>query len=204
MATSHPRLIAITDAARFGVAETLRAFERLCFAARPGAVCVQVRETFAAGTHLEFARQLQSICSRSEQILAINDRLDVALALQVSAVHLKGSSVAAEEVRTLWAARGLHVWLSRAWHSGEVLPAQEVDAWVVSPVVDARKGRAPLGLSGLSKVVRDAAPRLVYALGGVEPPAVRPILGVGAQGVAAISACYVDPLPLVQELGIIR
>jgi thiamine-phosphate pyrophosphorylase len=204
MAKSFPRLIAITDAERFGMEETLRAFERLCFAARPGTVCVQVRETFEAAVHLEFARQLQSICSRSEQVLSINDRLDLALALRVGAVHLKGSSVAAEEVKTLWAAQGLSVWLTRAWHLGEVRPGEVVDAWMVSPVVDGRKGRSALGLSGLSAIVRDAAPSLVYALGGVEPPTVRPILGTGAHGVAAISACYVHPLPLVQELGIIR
>lgn len=204
MAQSIPRLIAITDAERFGAEATLRAFGSLCFAARPGTVCVQVRETFTAAEYLPFARHLQSVCQRSEQLLSINDRLDVALVLRAPAVHLKGSSVAAADVKTLWAARGLGVWLSQAWHPDEVPPAQGVDAWVVSPVVDARKGRAPIGLPGLSAVVRDAAPRLVYALGGVEAPAVRPILATGAQGIAAISACYVHPLPLLQELGIIR
>jgi thiamine monophosphate synthase len=105
----------------------------------------------------------------------------------------------------LWAARGWPLWVYQAWHPGDDEPIPvDVDALVVSPVMAARKGRAPLGTAGLAKCVREVAPLPVYALGGVEAGCVREVLGVGACGVAAIGACYVQPLPLVRELGIIR
>lgn len=204
MADSRPRLIAITDVARFGEASTLVAFERLCFAARPRSVCVQLRLDGTARTQLELGRRLRRICVESEQILGVNDRFDVALALEVNAVHLKSKSVSAAEVRRLWTTRGWPLWISQAWHPADEAAPDAVDALVVSPVMGARKGRNPLGPAGLAQCVGAVAPLEVYALGGIEAANVRGSLAAGARGVAAIGACYLQPLPLVQELGIIR
>ncbi len=181
------------------------AFERLCFAARPRSVTVQLRLNTTAGAQLELGRRIRATCVESEQFLCVNDRFDIALALEATAVHLKTETVSAAEVRRLWAARGWPLWVYQAWHpeDDEPIPV-DVDALVVSPVMGARKGRAPLGMAGLARCVREVAPLPVYALGGVEADCVREILTTGARGVAAIGACYVQPLPLIRELGIIR
>lgn len=203
MADSSPRLIAITDVTQFGEAQTLVAFERLCFAARPRSVCVQLRLDGTAQAQLELGHHLRRICVESEQTLSVNDRFDVALALELSAVHLKSKSVPAAEVRRLWADRGWPLWMSQAWHAEDEPAPVDVDALVVSPVMGARKGRRPLGPARLGQCVR-AVELDVYALGGIEAAYVRENLAAGARGVAAIGACYLQPLPLVRELGIIR
>jgi|SRR5690606_23035497 len=204
MAYAQPRLIAITDVAQFGVAHTVAALERLCMAAAPASVCVQLRWDAPAAELFALGCRLRDVCTASEQRLAVNERLDVALALKLGAAHLKSTSVAATTARQLWAQRGQTVWLTRAWHPADDALPIGADALVVSPVGAERKGRGALGVTGLRAAVAQAAPAAVYALGGVDEGNVAPLVGAGARGVAAIGACYRDPVALLAELGILR
>jgi thiamine-phosphate pyrophosphorylase len=204
MARPEPRLIAITDVAQYGAAATLEAFGRLCHAAIPGSVCVQLRSRASAAERLALGAQLAVLCATSEQHLSVNDRLDVALALGVEAVHLKGGSVPGTMARRLWTARGSEVWLTRAWHPEDEAMPSDVDALVVSPVCAPRKGRAPLGFEGLHAAVERAGKLPVYALGGVDGGNVAPVVAAGARGVAAIGACYGNFMPLLRALDIAR
>lgn len=193
-------MIAITDVALHGPARTLELFEGLCHAASPGSVCVQLRwdatplELFALG------ERLRAICVDSEQVLSVNERLDVALALGATAVHLKARSIAAHDVRALWRSRGRDLWLTRAWHpAGETVPP-DVDAVVASPVGAERKGRPPLGTVGLrAACLRCPVP--VYALGGVDSSNAASMIVAGARGIAAIGACHDEPRELLEALG---
>lgn len=205
MALAAPRLIAITDVARFGVTRTLDAFERLCKAAVPGSVCVQLRlEATPAGEWLTLGRRLATISAESEQELCVNERLDVALALGARRVHLKTQSVAAPRVRQLWQVRGLDVWVSRAWHPTEQAPPVGVDALVISPALAPRKGRPALGAAQLDDWARVVSPTPVFALGGIDARNVGQLSTLGVAGVAAIGACYDEPEPLLRSLAIIR
>lgn len=204
MAHPEPRLIAITDVAQYGVAATFDAFARLCRAAKPGSLCVQLRWQASAKEQLALGERLAALCATSEQHFSVNDRLDVALALGARAVHLKGGSVLGAVARRLWATRGSAVWLTRAWHpEDEALPTG-IDALVVSPVSGARKGRTPLGVAGLRAAVERAGKLPVYALGGVDGGNVAPLVAAGARGVAAIGACYGDFMPLLRALDVTR
>lgn len=204
MAYTHPRLIAITDVTQFGATHTATAFERLCHAAAPGSVCVQLRWDAPAAELLALGSRLRELCAESRQRLAVNERLDVALALELGAAHLKSTSVAAVTARGLWAQRGEMVWLSRAWHPVDEPLPMGVDALVVSPVCAERKGRQALGIAVLHAAVVKAARVPVYALGGVDEGNVAPVVATGARGVAAIGACYRDPIALLDQLGILR
>lgn len=205
MALSTPRLIAITDVARFGVARTLEAFARLCKAAVPQSVCVQLRlEDVPAGEWLELGRQLQEICAESEQEFCINERLDVALVLGARRVHLKAKSVAAALVQELWQRRHLTVWVSQAWHPTEQSPPVGVDALVISPAFAPRKGRPALGATQLADWARVVSPTPVFALGGIDVRNVGQLVTLGTCGVAAIGACYDSSEGLLESLTIIR
>lgn len=204
MASSGLRLIAITDVARFGVGRTLDAFGWLCSNAAPGTVCVQLRLDAPAKQWFALGSRLLVVCAETEQALCVGERLDVALALGVDHLHLKGGSIAAADARRLWAARGRSPWISRAWHpSDEVVPAS-VDALLVSPVAAQRKGRLPIGMAGLRGCLGDTGPAAVFALGGIGPREAEQALGSGARGVAAIGACYDQGRELLQALGIFR
>lgn len=200
MAGTRPRLIAITDVAVHGPARTLELFEHLCHAARPGSVCVQLRWDAAPRELFALGERLCAICVDSEQILSINERLDVALALGATAVHLKTRSVAAREVRALWGSRGRDVWVTRAWHPADESVPLDVDALVASPVAAERKGQPPLGTDGLRAACL-GCPVPVYALGGVDSSNAASMILAGAQGVAAIGACHDEPLALLEALG---
>lgn len=204
MAQPRPRLIAITDVAHYGASRTLDAFSRLCRCAVPGAVCVQLRWDASPRQVLELGRALAAVCVSSEQHLCVNERLDVALALGVRAVHLKANSPEAGTVRQLWTARRTDVWLTRAWHPESDALRRDVDALVVSPVGAERKGRQALGLDGLRAAATAAGETPVYALGGVDGSNVEQIVAAGARGVAAIGACYGEVLPLLRGLGVAR
>lgn len=204
MALPTPRLIAITDVARYGVARTLEAFERLCKAAVPGSVCVQLRlEGVPAAQWLDLGRRLQAICAASEQEFCVNERLDVALVLGARRVHLKAKSVTASVARKLWQARDLTVWVSQAWHPADQ-PPENIDALVISPAFAPRKGRPALGATQLGDWVRVVSPTPVFALGGVDGRNVGQLITLGTCGVAAVGACYDEPEFLLESLATIR
>ncbi|HYJ10099.1 MAG TPA: thiamine phosphate synthase, partial [Polyangiaceae bacterium] len=90
------------------------------------------------------------------------------------------------------------------------LPELEgVDALVLSPIFQPRKGRAALGATALRELAHSATlfglSTPVYALGGVTAPEVAACDREGATGVAAIGAALgPDSLQLLRALGIER
>ncbi len=210
-------MIAITATAARGIEATVEAMSGLCQLAQPGSVAVHLREReLGAAALLELADRLRRVTRQFEQRLLINDRLDVAWMCGADGVHVTEQSVSALQARALFAQRGAPIWLSRAWHRPRVAPEQTggaagpegVDAWVLSPVVEARKGAPAVGISGLAHFVRLARalerPAVVYALGGVRAAAARECLAAGAVGVAAIGAAYEEPEALLSALGALR
>lgn len=206
---AFPRLIAITDLARVGSAETLARFERLATAARPGTVMVQLRDRERpARERLECGRRLAEVCRKTGQTLQVNDRLDLAILLGAGAVHLGEASVETAEARRVV---GADVWITRACH--EVAKVAEVDAdgVVLSPIMATRKGRPALGLPALQnarglleRAGGDAGrPRLV-ALGGVDAAGGAPCFDAGADAVAVVGAWLSgpDPADLLDAIGI--
>ena len=100
---------------------------------------------------------------------------------------------------------GADVALSRGCHDPNVAPEPELDALLLSPIFDARKGRPPLGVAALS-TARAAYPVPAwYALGGVDAENAAACLTAGAAGVAVIGAALSpDPEPLLSALGILK
>lgn len=195
-----PTLILLSDAAliegRPGAEE--RWFDEVLpavlEAARPQSLQVQLRHKQAtAKVRLRRAHQLRSLASRFGQSFVVNDRLDIALVSEADGVHLPERGVSVEAARRLL---GSHRWVSRAWH-GEPIERGSAppDAWLLSPVVQPRKGRPALGLRGLREAIEraraavsepDEAP--VYALGGVTAESAAACLEAGARGVVVVGA----------------
>ena len=206
----RPRLIAITDTARFGSERTLEALDAWMAQALPGQLAVQLRDrTRSARDRHELGCRLRELSHRHGQPLLINDRIDLALALRADGVHLGEHSMTAAEARQLL---GERAWVSCACHdptrvlSGEFLPA---DAVVLSPVFAPRKGAPALGLELVAECqarlgAREGGPALV-ALGGVDVAGAESCAQLGV-GVAAIGAIFevADPAPMLRALGILR
>jgi thiamine-phosphate pyrophosphorylase len=150
-----------------------------------------------------FGRELGALCRAERQWLEVNDRSDLAVLLEADALHLGEASVAASDARRVVGGR---MFVSRACHDPGVALEAGVDAWVLSPIFERRKGRGALGSGALSALVArcgDAA--RVFALGGVDPRHAGESLRSGAAGVAAIGSVLTasEPELLLDALGIL-
>jgi len=195
-ASREPRLIAIIDSERAGFDVWLARLEPLLANARPGGVLVMLRDRqLPARERRLMGETLRRLTSAYEQLLSVNDRLDLALLLDADAVHLPESGVSVDEARWFGARYGRRWWVSRASHEPSEAAAARADALLLSPVVEARKGRPALGLLGVQRARTELdgrPPELgtcrVYALGGVTAAETPALLAAGAHGVAAIGA----------------
>ncbi len=206
----RPSLIAITDSSRFGAEHMLETLNTWMAQARPGQMAVQLRDrSRSARERYELGRRLRELCRRYGQGFVVNDRADLALALEADGVHLGEQSMSAAEARHIL---GERAWISCACHDpGRVTSREflEADALLLSPVFAPRKGAAALGLEVIAKCqerlrAMGRGPALV-ALGGVDVAGARACARLGA-GVAAIGAVFEtdDPGPMLQALGIGR
>jgi thiamine-phosphate pyrophosphorylase len=207
-----PRLVAITDANVLAGTALISHAQQLAHSGAAGSIAFLLRDhDVSASARLELGEQLRRVTRAAGQQLWVADRIDLALLLDADGLHLGEGSVRASDARLLFGAKGS---VSRAWHRPRVteqdLPELEgVDALVLSPIFQPRKGRAALGPTALRALARSLAavgsPARVYALGGVTAPDVATCDHEGATGVAAIgTALGPDSLSLVRALGIER
>jgi thiamine-phosphate pyrophosphorylase len=193
-----PRLIAFTDLSVASEAEHLARVELVSSQALPGTVLVVLRDKDrSARERLGLGGDLRTLTRLFGQLFGVAERLDLALLLEADAVHLGEHSVSGADARRLLGAR---VWVSRASHDPERAADPEVDAVVLSPVLQPRKGLPALGLAALARPQQN---KPVYALGGVDAANAAECLAAGARGVAAIRAVWRDdPLLLLEALAI--
>jgi thiamine-phosphate pyrophosphorylase len=160
-------------------------------AARGGIGAVQLREKDLT------ARELYALGARLQEALApydvpllINDRLDVALALDAAGVHLAGHSLATVQARRIL---GPHKLIGVSTHhlqEARQAAAEGADFIVFGPVFATPSKLAygpPQGLQLLSSVARQISIP-VFAIGGIDRANLLPVLAAGAYGVAFIRA----------------
>lgn len=197
----QPSLIAITDAMRHGVRRTIEAMECVFVAGRPGTICVQLRDA-ELGMREKFAlgQALRAKAKAHGQWFAVNDRLDLAVLLAVPAVHLGERSLGTEDARQYLSAHSLFPAVSRACHEPSKLLSLDADAAIVSPAVQARKGRSALGIAGLvaaqsaaNSRSKEAGACRVFALGGISSDNLDVIRQAGVSGIAVQGAAYDSP-----------
>lgn len=128
--------------------------------------------------------------------LLVNDRLDLALALDLH-VHLTEQSLPTRVVRSLlprlrWVGRSVH-----SIHAARLAEEEEADYLVAGPVFDTPSKRAygpPLGLDTLRAITRSV--RIpVFAVGGIDPTRARDCLSAGAHGIAVVRAIWEAVVP---------
>jgi len=183
-----PRLHAITDeriARRADLDEVARELAtgggaNLAFHARGHAL--------SGLEHFELANRLRLYASVP---LFVNDRLDIALAVDAAGVQLTPGSLSPADARRLsprW-------WIGKSVHDlagAEAARAEGPDYLVVGPVFPTatHPDRAPLGLTGLREIVALTGGLPVIAIGGVTVRNAGEIREVGAYGAAAIRALW--------------
>ncbi|NOX20882.1 MAG: thiamine phosphate synthase [Nitrospirae bacterium] len=181
------RVYLITDrkVCREGLEEALEQ------ALKAGVKAIQLREKdLPVREFLQLADRVRMLTKQYGARLFINDRVDVALAVEADGVHLGYQSMPVEAVRRVV---GKDMLIGMSTHSlKEALDAQQAKADFVTfgPVFDTpskRKYGPPQGIEKLAKVVRELEIP-VFALGGIKEENIPEVLKTGVYGISMISA----------------
>jgi len=156
-----------------------------------GATMVQLREKDATTrAFVEQARALMAALKPLGVPLAVNDRLDIALAVDADGLHVGQDDLPVAEARRLLGP-GKFVGLSITTAEQVLRPdAAAADYLGVGPIYAQQTkadAAAPLGLDGLARV-RALTKQPIVAIGGLTPDNSAPALAAGADGLAVVSA----------------
>jgi len=163
-----------------------------------GVRAVQLRERdLPAADLFPLALELRALTRRYGARLLINDRIDVALAAEADGVHLGAHSLPAAAARRILGPEPL---IGVSTHRLEEITEASrggADFVTFGPVYftpsKAAHGK-PAGLD-LLRSACGISPLPVFALGGISPERVEPVMSAGAGGVALISAILAQPDP---------
>jgi len=156
-----------------------------------GAPAVQLREKDLSGRELFYlAEKTRKLCLDHKAGLFVNDRIDVALAVDADGVQLGNDSIDVAKARELL---GQNKLIGASTHSFEEATAAEqsgADFILFGPVYFTPSKAiygAPQGLPALEKIVQNVSVP-VYAIGGIKLDNLAEVKTVDVDGIALISA----------------
>lgn len=187
---ASPRVILVTDP-RYDDETLAHKLGLALSVAGEGEVAVQLRDKRRSGREVfELGRRLRPLCKDRGALFVVNDRVDMALALEADGVHLGGASVSVADARALL---GAEAWISVAAHSASELArlsGEGADAATLSPIFASPGKGEPLGIEALTRGKELAPALFLYALGGIDESNAAACFGAGATGIAAIRAVF--------------
>lgn len=161
-----------------------------------GATAIQLREKkLPARDLVELGREIRKLTRAAGATFIVNDRLDVALAVEADGLHIGQEDLPARVARQLLGpGRILGV------STGTIAEARQAEAdgadylGVGSIFATGSKGDAgePIGPAGL-KVIRAAVTIPIVGIGGINSHNAAAVIAAGADGVAVISAVLGAP-----------
>ncbi len=158
-----------------------------------GIKAVQLREKDLDDRELfTIAKRLKTLTRRSGATFIINDRVDIALAVDADGLHLGQESISPKDARKHFGENKL---IGVSAHSlDEAVRAEDegADFTTIGPIYDTpskkRYGK-PIGLNELERVTGKLKIP-AFAIGGIKKEKVRDIINAGAHGIALISAIF--------------
>jgi thiamine-phosphate pyrophosphorylase len=156
-----------------------------------GATAIQLRDkTSSTLAQVELGRALRRLTREAGALLFVNDRVDVAYAVEADGVHLGQDDLPADVARAILGADAIIG--GSAGNSAELANALAagVDYLGVGPLyptpskADAGPAIGPAGLAD----IRRATWLPLVGIGGIGPENVSPVIAAGADGAAVISA----------------
>ncbi len=188
----RPQLHLLTDS-RLGTSELIGVVDA---AANNGVDWVQVRDHTATARELfKLSRRIVSICRPLGVRVAVNDRIDVALAVAADAVQLGSRSLPIAVAKRI--AGPMLIGASVHSLSEGARAAEDGAAWITFghffPTSSHPNG--PCRDISELKIVADAARIPVIAIGGIGADQVATVIEAGAGGIAVISAILYAPDP---------
>ncbi len=167
-------------------------------AVQAGATMVQLREKEASTREfVDLARAVKKITSALHVPLLINDRIDVALAMDADGVHIGQSDMNYTDARRLLGQDkliGLSIDTEEQLREAELLDVNYLGLGPIFPTATKKDTKGEWGLEGL-KHARSISRHPLVAIGGIGVTNATPVTRAGADGVAVVSAICSSPSP---------
>jgi thiamine-phosphate pyrophosphorylase len=188
MLTLSSRLLVVTDRHQTRGRPLVPLLQRIVHAGMPA---IQLRERDLSARELAtLAREVQAVTASRRSQLLINDRIDVALALEGVGVHLRSNSLPVSVARQML---GIQRLLGISVHSVEEAvqgESQGADYIVLGPIYETPSKQLfgpPLGIHTIEKACRLVRIPII-GIGGVTAARAREMRRAGAFGAAVIKA----------------
>ncbi|MFH1721632.1 MAG: thiamine phosphate synthase [Candidatus Altiarchaeota archaeon] len=160
-------------------------------ALKAGIKVVQYREKeFETRAMVETAKKLKSLCEKHNALFILNDRIDVALAVDADGVHVGQDDMPLDEVRRILGSEKI---IGVTVHNvEEAIEAESggADYLGVSPIfqTDTKKDAGPAVGVQLIKKIKEKTSIPLIGIGGITLENLDEVIRAGADGVCAISA----------------
>jgi thiamine-phosphate pyrophosphorylase len=185
-------LYAIIDPAVAG-GRTLADLARLV---ADSATLVQLRDKHGSTrAMIEEARALTAVLAPLDIPLLINDRVDVALAVEADGVHIGQDDMSPADARLLMGRTAIVGLSIKTVQQANEAPLDRLDYVAIGGVYSTTSKNntaAPIGLSGLREIVQTIRARAkefpICAIAGINESNAADVIAAGADGVAVISA----------------
>lgn len=188
-----PPLYAIIERSQMGRREPLEVAASLLEA---GVRLIQYRDKKASPCELfDRSRPLAEAVRAAGGIFIVNDRADIARAVDASGVHVGQEDLPVELARRVV---GEKAWVGTSTHGLEQLAAaggSSADYVAFGPIFPTRSKERPdavVGLEGLRRA-RQATRKPLVAIGGITPANARAVREAGADSVAVIQGLWSAP-----------
>jgi len=159
-------------------------------AIRGGATLVQLREKeISSKEYLELAQRVKEVTDRHDIPLIINDRIDIALAIDADGVHLGPDDLPVPLARKLLGGGKIIGSSAASVDEALLFQAQGADYLGVGAVFPTatKLGTEKVGLEDL-RGIKSAVHIPVVAIGGINAENAKPVMETGVDGVAVVSA----------------
>lgn len=157
-----------------------------------GARLIQLRaKELAARQFFEEAESALTIARHSGTKIIINDRVDIALALQADGVHLGQSDLSPEAARRLLGPNAIIGFSTHSLEQARLAARLPVSYLAIGPIFATRTKSNPdptVGLDGLRSVKDVTGDIPLVAIGGITCENAASVIAAGADAVAVISA----------------
>ncbi|HEU0163915.1 MAG TPA: thiamine phosphate synthase [Thermomicrobiales bacterium] len=178
-------------------------FDRIVAAVEGGVDSIQLRERgVSARTMFDIASRLIPIAATHDVAIAINDRIDVAAALDGVGLHLGGHSLPIATAREIAGPRIIGV-STHSLDDARIQAASGADYVTFGHIfaTTSHPGEIPAGLATLREVAA-VVNVPILAIGGVDRGNIAGVLAAGAAGITVISAIRnaFDPYVATREL----
>lgn len=138
------------------------------------------------------AKELREVAARTNALFIVNDRCDLALAVEADGVHLGQDDLPLELARRIM---GRHKIIGISTHRPEEVSqatqggADYIGYGPLFPTTTKEAHETPVGLAGLREI-RSLTRLPVFAIGGITPDSVEDVVASGANGMAVASAVF--------------